>query len=59
MVEIITNGGLTMLSAISTSEEYGTRTINVVSADNDFFLHKQIESKDGKIFMRAKKRMLQ
>lgn len=58
MVEAITNGGLTMLSAIATNEEYGKRTINVVSADNDFFLHKQIERVNGKTFMRMKKRRM-
>ncbi len=51
--------GVIMLSVVSTSEECGIHTIDVVAADNDFFFHKQIQRVNGFTFMRMKKRKIE
>ena len=58
LTQFFFGGKYTVLSALSTKEHEGVRTIDFVSADNKIFLHKQIQEKNGRIYMRLKKRQL-
>ncbi len=45
-----------MFHTVVRDEQNGSRTINFLSLSESLFLHRQIEQRDGKTFMRAKRR---
>jgi hypothetical protein len=47
-----------MYHAVTTQDIDGASFINFVTMGESVFLHKQIEQRDGKVYMRAKVRKL-
>lgn len=47
-----------MFHTVVRDENDGSRTINFLSLGETFFMHRQIEQRDGMTFMRAKRRLV-